>query len=132
MRDMILEKAKELGRLLITSSEHKRLEKARAEIEEHEAAKLMLRDLQEKQEKLRQEIMAGQDTATAQGELQHAYAVASYNPYVREYLEAEFSFAQLVIEVQEALGKALAPEDDEGQDPGEEEPRSRLWVPGRD
>jgi cell fate (sporulation/competence/biofilm development) regulator YlbF (YheA/YmcA/DUF963 family) len=151
MDPRILEKAEELGQLLAASEEYNALQQARATLEEHSAAKIMLTDLLKKQENLRNKQMAGEEiTEREVQEFQRASQIVAMNPYVREVLEAEMVFSQTLRLVQRALFTPVGiqvPDDemDEGEVSEEDaaeaakkaeeeaakEARKRLWVPGR-
>ena len=144
-------KAEALAEALAQSDEFKAFQSAREELEKHEAAKIMLRDLHRKQASLQQKVMQGQAPSEAEVQsLQETYQLVAFNPYVRRVIEAEFAFTNLLAEVQEILAKAVGMELPEeagaGQGPrgpaaggsGEAKKpdagssaRSRLWVPGR-
>ena len=52
-------KAQELAEAIASSREYTRLKVAREEVDQHQAAKVMLRDFQEKQLQLQQQQMSG-------------------------------------------------------------------------
>ncbi len=128
-------KAHELARAIRESSEWQRVEKARAEIDQHEAAKIMLRDFNAKQVQLYQMQMQGKEPTEQEiAELQRLLETISFNPYLREFLEAEQALATMVQEVQNILSEALgiSPEQDNSEpepEPVPEKPKSKLWVP---
>lgn len=151
MDPRILEKAEELGKLLAASEEYNALQKARAVLEEHSAAKIMLNDIQNRQEKLRNKQMTGEQITEAEiQDLQRALQIVSMNPYVRQMLEAEMAFSHMLHLVQRALFAPVGielPDDEMGKEEEAEEgataaakkaeeeaaskARKRLWVPGR-
>ncbi|HHT28488.1 MAG TPA: hypothetical protein GXZ82_14795 [Firmicutes bacterium] len=144
-------KAEELGKMLAASEEYVALQKARAVLEEHSAAKIMLNDVQKRQEALRNKQMAGEEITDQEiQDFQRATQIVSMNPYVRQMLEAEMSFSRMLQQVQRVLFAPLGielPEDEpDGAEATEEdaaaaakkaeeeaakEARKRLWVPGR-
>lgn len=145
MDPIIQRKAEELGQLLAESSTLERLQNAKEALLERSAAQLMLRDFAQKQQRLQQKSLAGQEITDAEkADLQRAWQMVSMNPYVREYMEAEQEFGDMWLGVMSILSQAVgleAPEDeDEGEQEGSEvetddEPprqtKSRLWVPGQ-
>lgn len=148
MNPEVKAKAEALAEALVASEEYKALSEAQEELEKHEAAKIMLRDFRQKQLLLQQKIVAGQTpTESEVQQLQEAYHLVAFNPYVRKVLEAEAAFAAMLAEVQRILGEAIGAEAGEeglGDQPGAAggastiersddrgSARSRLWVPGR-
>lgn len=127
-------KAHELARAIRESKEWQRVQKAREEIEKHEAAKIMLRDFNRKQIELYQKQMQGQEPSEQDiGELQRILETISFNPYVREFLEAEHELTTMIAEVQDILSEALGikpPDEIQTQSaPASEKPKSKLWTP---
>lgn len=147
MDPRIQRKAEELGDLLAASDEFKRLQENRAAIAQHSAAQIMLRDLQQRQEKLQRKQANGEEITQAEiNDLQRVSQVAAMNPYVRGLYESELAFGNLMAEVQRVMFKAVgidvpAETEDAGADPAAEaaaqeekaarEARSKLWVPGQ-
>ncbi|BAS25869.1 YlbF family regulator [Limnochorda pilosa] len=153
---------RELSGVLAESDVVARARKAREDVQGREAARIMLRDL----ENLQGEILrrAGQGEQVPQ-ELESRYRqvaeYASYNPYVRELLQAESELAQTLDEIQRELLRAAGltpPAEEQGETPSRPEPgapssregtpaepgqaqepqgpkvdavRSKLWVPGQ-
>ncbi len=132
----VQKKAQELATAITNSSEYQRMLKAREGVNSHQAAKVMLRDFQEKQLELQQQQMAGQEITPQQEEqLQGLFGVISVNPYIRELFEAEFAFSGLMLQVNDALASVLdLKEDDEesGEEPKLEIPKKRILIPGQD
>ncbi|HHU82892.1 MAG TPA: YlbF family regulator [Firmicutes bacterium] len=96
--------ARELGRALAESEEYKAYQKAKQQVEEHEAAKIMLEDFRKKQLALEKKALSGEEPSFAEvEELKRLSEILGYNPYIREYLLAEMRFTQLMIEVQKAI-----------------------------
>ncbi len=141
-------KAEALANALAESDEFKKFQEAREELDKHEAAKIMLRDFQQKQLALQQKVMQGHAPTEAEvASLQQAYQLVTFNPYVRKVVEAEVAFSELLASVQQILAEAVGIEgpEEEGAEQGElgsgpaqgPKPddggpaRPRLWVPGR-
>ncbi len=104
MDPRIQRQAEELGRLLAESEEYQALEKARATLGEHSAAQIMLKDLQQKQENLRKKQMNGEEITEKEVQnFQRSSQVVAMNPYVREMLEAEMVFSQMLTQLQQIL-----------------------------
>ena len=99
--------ARELGRALAESEEFKAYQKAKEQVEEHEAAKIMLEDFRKKQLALEKKAMSGEEPSSAEVEqLKKLSEILGYNPYIREFLLAEMRFTQLILEVQKAIADA--------------------------
>ncbi|NLY88009.1 MAG: YlbF family regulator [Firmicutes bacterium] len=99
--------ARELGRTLAESEEYRAYQKAKQQVEEHEAAKIMLEDFRRKQLALEQKALRGEEPSSAEVEqLKKLSEILGYNPYIREYLLAEMGFSQLLLEVQETIADA--------------------------
>jgi cell fate (sporulation/competence/biofilm development) regulator YlbF (YheA/YmcA/DUF963 family) len=103
-----LELAKQLGKALAESEEYQAYQKAKEALEIHEAAKVMLEDFRKKQWELEKQRVSGAiDTAAVTAEQQKLAEIIQINPYIREYLFAEFRFSQIMMEVQRELGKGV-------------------------
>lgn len=142
-------RAEALAEALAASPEYTALKEATEALENHEAAKIMLRDFRAKQEALQRRVLAGEPPSEAEIEsLQQTYQLVAYNPYVRRVIEAEAAFTATLAEIQRLLAEAVGLEvpdlDDEGPAPGGtpggagggqsnegSRARSRLWVPGQ-
>ncbi|NLY52255.1 MAG: hypothetical protein GX063_05020 [Firmicutes bacterium] len=132
-------KAHELAKAITESPEYERLMKAREVVENREAAKIMLQDLEKKQKRLRERYVSGEQPSEAELEdLQRTMELVSFNPYIRDLLDAEFAFSRMMAEVWEIITEALGLEVPEAE-PRADEPEpiaskaaSKLWVPGRD
>ncbi|MBE3576443.1 MAG: YlbF family regulator [Limnochordales bacterium] len=106
-RASIVELAERLGRALAESEEAQALKEARKQLEEHAAAKIMWDDLVRRERELQRRLAAGE--AVSEEEKQQVaelFRLASYNPYIQRLLEAEYRFTQLMLEVQQVMGKA--------------------------
>lgn len=96
--------ARELGTALAGSEEFKTYQKAKHQVEEHEAAKIMLEDFRKKQLALEKKSLGGDEPTSAEiEELKKLSEIMGYNPYIREYLLAEMRFTQLIMEVQKTM-----------------------------
>lgn len=155
MDPKVKRKAEELGDALAASEAYTQLQEARKELEGHEAAKIMLRDLQLKEMKLQEKLGRGEQPTEAEiVDYQRTAELVSMNPYVRKLIEAQVAFSQMWTEVQQELARAVGLEVPEaegeieggegGQQLGAQPPptqqapsgqqqsaRSKLWVPGR-
>src|SRR5690554_7702738 len=86
MDPMIL--AKELGAALAESEEHKAYQKAKEQVEGHEAAKIMLEDFRQQQWALEKKRLAGEEPGEEEMEkVKKLSEVMGYNPYIRERSE---------------------------------------------
>lgn len=128
-------KAEELAEAIVNSQEYKRLLEARTKVNGHQAARVMLRDFQQKQLELHRQQMEGQEITPEQEEqLQNLFGVISINPYIRELFEAEFAFSGMMMRVNDALAKVLDFQDegDDEEEPKLEIPKKRILIPGQD
>jgi len=122
-----------------------RRKEAQATVEAHEAARIMLRDLQSVQNEILARTQRGEEVPQALADRYRQVAsLAVYNPYLRELLEAEAELAQMLDEIHrellEAAGILSPPAETGGPAAGEpagatspkvETARSKLWVPGQ-
>lgn len=129
-------KAQELAEAIASSSEYQRRVKAVEEVNKHQAAKVMLRDFQEKQLELQKKQMGGEEVTPEQEEqMQRLFGVISVNPYIRELVEADFAFNGLMMQVTDTLSTVLdLKEEDEEveEEPTLEIPKKRILIPGQD
>ncbi|HOB09768.1 MAG: YlbF family regulator [Limnochordia bacterium] len=136
----IKEIAKQLADAIVESPEYQRLKQAREQLEQHHAAKVMLRDFHKKQLNLQKQHLEGTPVTESQvEELSKLYEVLNINPYIRDLFQAEMAFQKLMLDIQEVLGDAidLEPlyelEDEEEEKPAEDailKASKKLWVPG--
>ncbi|HBR34021.1 MAG TPA: hypothetical protein DD734_05250 [Firmicutes bacterium] len=118
--------AKELANSIRESQEYLTWQKAKEELDKHEAAKIMLEDFRKKQWELEQTRISGETVPADQEEQFKKLAeIIQYNPYVRDFLIAEMNLNQMIMEIQRIIASALGveiPEEDEsgGEDVGEE------------
>ena len=129
-------KAQELATAIMQSSEYQRMLTARDKVNNHQAAKVMLRDFQGKQLELHNLQMQGEEVTPDQEEqLQRLFGVISVNPYIRELFEAEFAFSGLMLQVNDALAQVLdfkEEDEDEQEEPKLEIPKKKILIPGKD
>ncbi len=133
----VQKKAEELAAAITNSNEYQRLISAREKVNEHSAAKIMLRDFQNLQGDLHKQQMDGNPVTPEQEEqLQNLFGVISVNPYIRELFEAEFAFSGMMLGVNDVLAQVLDLKDDEEEaeeeGPELEVPKKRILIPGRD
>lgn len=96
--------ARELGAALTASEEYQAYQKAKKQIEQHEAAKIMLEDFRQHQWALEKKRLAGEEPSPEEVEkIKKLSEIMGYNPYIREYLMAEIKFSQLMLEVQKTI-----------------------------
>ncbi|TCL73233.1 cell fate (sporulation/competence/biofilm development) regulator YlbF (YheA/YmcA/DUF963 family) [Hydrogenispora ethanolica] len=104
----VIEFAKQLGKALAESDEFQKYQQAKQVLDQHEAARVMLDDFRKKQmEYERKKLNGDQLLQPYEEELRKLSAVIGLNPYIREYLMAEFQFSSLMMEVQKIIGKAV-------------------------
>lgn len=153
MTDKVWAKVDELAASLQETDEYRALQAARQQVEEREAARIMLRDLRRIQEEIEEKRAAGEPVDELVERWQQRAQLVALNPYVRDYLQAEAAFAQLVLAVQLRLaerlglptggipgsaasetggsrGAASAPQEGtQTASPSSARSSSRLWVP---
>lgn len=95
--------ARQLGRAVQETPEFKAAKQARAKVEEHEAARIMLKDFEERQEKYRQAVLAGKAGEADAKALEELAGIVALNPYLRELLGAEARLAELVVGLQREM-----------------------------
>ncbi|HEY8497119.1 MAG TPA: YlbF family regulator [Limnochordales bacterium] len=152
-------RAAELAAAIKETEVYKEWVKAREELEAHQAAQVMLRNLQALQAELMRKAQAGEPISQAEEEhWQRTLETVAFNPYVRAVLETDIALGQLLAGVYQmiltelgveaaeaafpAAGQPAAPAPGQGWGPApgqgpqaapEPEPprKSRLWVPGQ-
>lgn len=114
----IREQAQALGRTLAAHPVTERLRRARATVNEHTAALVMLRDLRRRERALLEKELSGQRPEPDEVEQWRRVAeIVSFNPYVRELLEAEAAMARLLAEVNAAVqGELGLPPVEDGEE----------------
>ncbi|MGE5550369.1 MAG: YlbF family regulator [Bacteroidota bacterium] len=95
--------AQQLGQAVKETPEYASVQSARAKVEEHEAARLMLRDFKRRQEEYRKAFVAGKAGEDEAKELRRLAEIVGYNPYIRELLAAEARLADLVLGLQNEI-----------------------------
>lgn len=128
MDPILKRKAEELAEALASSQAYRRVRSARQAVEEHAAAKVMLKDLEARRAAL-EKRQAGGETLTDKEieQFQKISEVVMMNPYIRELMQAEWEFAHALMEVQQILAKAIGAEltglpDGTAPEDGESEP----------
>ena len=103
-----IELAKQLAHALGESEEFHKYERAKRNLDQHEAAKVMLEDFRKKQWEFEKKRMNGDQLLQPhEEELRKLSEIIALNPYVREYLMAEYQFSQMMVEVQKIIGEAV-------------------------
>jgi len=132
----VRKKAEQLADAILNSPEYKKMIEARDKVQEHQAAQMMLRDFQRKQEELHKQQMEGTPiTPQQEEELQQLLKIISVNPYIRDLFEAEFVFSGLMMEINDILASVLDLKDEDEGDNGEskiEVPKKKILIPGED
>ena len=111
--------ARELANSIRESQEYKDWEAAKKKIDEHEAAKVMLEDFRKKQWELEKARLSGEEVAKEkEEELKKLAEIINYNPYVREFLIAEWNLNNMNLEIQKTIAAAIGvdlPAQEEGK-----------------
>lgn len=103
-----LDLAKQLAASLADSEEYRKYRTAKEVLDQHEAAKSMFEDFRKKQIELEQKRISGEKLLEPyETELKKLVEIVGLNPYVREYLMAEYQFSQLMMTVQQTIAKAV-------------------------
>ena len=103
-----VELAKQLAYSLADSEEYQNYKKFQNILEEHESARVMLEDFRKKQWELERKRLSGEKILTPyEDELRKLSEVIGLNPYIRDYIMAEYKFSQLFAEVQRIIGDAV-------------------------
>ncbi|MCL6590733.1 MAG: YlbF family regulator [Firmicutes bacterium] len=103
-----VELAKQLGKALAESTEYQNYKKFKGILDQHESAKAMMEDFRKKQWELERRKLSGdKQTQTSEDELRKLSEIIGLNPYIRDYLMAEYQFSQLMMEVQKIIGEAV-------------------------
>ncbi|HHW12087.1 MAG TPA: YlbF family regulator [Firmicutes bacterium] len=114
--------AKELADSIRESPEYQAWEKAKAEVDKHEAAKIMLEDFRKKQWALEKARLSGEEIKPEQEEQFKKLAeIIQYNPYVRDYLVAEYNLNRMIMEIQRIIASAVSVKLPEEEDPGKKD-----------
>lgn len=98
--------ARELGAAVRETPEYAAVREARAKVENHEAARIMLADFRRREQQYRQAVLAGEPHEDQAKELQKLAEIVGLNPYLRELIDAEAVLAQTLARLQEEIVSA--------------------------
>lgn len=100
--------AKQLAASLAESEEYCKYRAAKDVLDGHEAAKSMFEDFRKKQIELERKRLSGEKLLEPyETELKKLAEIVGLNPYIREYLMAEYQFSQLMMTVQKTIAEAV-------------------------
>jgi cell fate (sporulation/competence/biofilm development) regulator YlbF (YheA/YmcA/DUF963 family) len=103
-----LDLARELAKSLADSSEYRNYKAAKAKMEAEEAARVMFEDFRKKQIEFERKRLSGEKSLEPlEAEIRKLTEIVGLNPYVREYLVAEYLFTKMVMDVQKIIGEAV-------------------------
>jgi cell fate (sporulation/competence/biofilm development) regulator YlbF (YheA/YmcA/DUF963 family) len=102
-----IELAKSLADALKDSNEYRAYQEAKVKVDQHEAARNMLADFRKKQLEIYQKRARGEDIANEAEQIRKLSEIVSLNPYVREFLMAEYQWGQLMESVQKTIAEGL-------------------------
>ena len=103
-----VELARQLAKALTDSTEYQDYKKFKGILEEHQAAKVMLDDFRKKQfEYERKKLNGDKLLGPFEDDLRKLSEIISLNPYIRDYLMAEYRFTQIFSEVQRIIAEAI-------------------------
>lgn len=102
------DKARELRRAIEDSDIFKKFKEAKKSLEADESAKKMVDDFREKQFALQKRELLGEEVKDEDTEkLQELFRILSMNSLAASYLQAEFSYAQMMNEISEILAEMM-------------------------
>ena len=137
----VKKKTEELAKVLAESDEYQALQEAREELEEHEAAKIMLRDLRSQLRKIQEKASSGEQPSEEElAQYRRTAETAGANPYVQKLIQGEMALGQMFMQVQQELANAIGidlqdPEESrekaesKSQPATEQQKSSKLWTP---
>jgi cell fate (sporulation/competence/biofilm development) regulator YlbF (YheA/YmcA/DUF963 family) len=103
-----IELAKQLAKSLAESEEYQNYKKFKGILMEHESAKTMLEDFRKKQWELERKKLSGDKLlGPYEDELRKLSEIIGLNPYIRDFLIAEYHFSKIFSEVQQIIGDAV-------------------------
>lgn len=114
----VMEMAKDLANAIRESPEFRRVIDARKEIESHEAARIMFRDFQKMRNDIEELTRKGEEVPAGKLDaFKRSLEIISYNPYIREFLEAEAAFAMFFAKIQQIIAESLTQLNPAGAQP---------------
>ncbi|MGM0437905.1 MAG: YlbF family regulator [Bacillota bacterium] len=109
----IMEKAEDLGKALVESSEFTEMKAAEQKIEENEDAKALLDEFEAEQKKLQMMQQNGQQiTPEQQKNLQSVQAKMQKNEQIKEYMDAQQKFNKVMNSVNQVITSQLQDEEE--------------------
>ncbi|MBO2518995.1 MULTISPECIES: YlbF family regulator [Limnochorda] len=134
-----------LREALASSQAVARVREARQMVASREAARIMLKDVQEVQQEILERTERGEEVPQELvARYQHVTSLAAYNPYIRELFEAEAELLALLNQIQRELLEAAGLMEGQAPPQGPDRPagdgggrktvdavQSKLWVPGQ-
>jgi len=110
----IMQKAEDLGKALVESSEFTEMKDAESKIQENEDAKALLDEFEAEQKKLQMMQQNGQQiTPDQQKNLQAVQAKMQSNEVISNYLEAQQKFNKVMNSVNQVISSQLQGENEE-------------------
>lgn len=95
--------AEQIGRAIKETPEYQAVQSARAKVDGHEAARIMLADFRRREAEYRKAFIEGKASEEQAKELRHLAEILGCNPYISELLAAEARLAQLVAGLQNQM-----------------------------
>ncbi|HEX2955121.1 MAG TPA: YlbF family regulator [Bacillota bacterium] len=102
-----IEIAKSLAQTLKESNEFRSYQEAKSKVDQHEAARGMLEDFRKKQLEIYRKRANGEDITDEAEQIRKLSEIVSLNPYVREFLMAEYQWGQLMEKVNKTIAEGL-------------------------
>lgn len=102
------DKARELRRAIEESEQYKKYLEAKKNLEADEQVKSMVDDFHQRQFDLQKRQLLGEEIQEAEQEkLQELLGILTMNPQASSYLQAEFSYGQMMNEISEILAEMM-------------------------
>jgi len=98
--------AEQVGNAIKETPEYLAVKTARAKVDGHEAARIMLDDFDKRQTSYRQHALEGKADEAELDELRKLAEIVGYNPYIKEFMMAETRLADLLMDIQSRMMRA--------------------------
>ncbi len=110
----IMKKAQELGELLVESQEYNDLKSAEEKMQGDEAAQAILQEFQAKQRMAQMMQMNGKEVGEdVQKELKDIQAKMQENENIKNYMDAQNTFNQVMQTINQSISAALTGEEED-------------------
>jgi len=104
----VYDQAHQLARALARSPEYLEYKKVKEKLEANPENKKLMMDFRAKQMELQKAVLLGHKVDEAkQKQLHKMQEILTLNPAIAEFLQAEFRFSTMMMEVQKIIGEAV-------------------------